>query len=68
MALDVDAAANKAFEDHVGHLIDVLLTNHNPFNTAQANDHALHAFEVGFQHFLAVRNLALDIIRKNTPQ
>jgi hypothetical protein len=64
MALDIDATLDKAFEDHLAHLVEVLFEDHNPFFTAKQNDDAITRFEAGLQHALKLREVILGRVKK----
>lgn len=61
---DIDAAAERALEDHVQLLVKELLLNHNPFRSKESNDEAVKKFEVGLKHLLGVRQLVEDSIAR----
>jgi hypothetical protein len=66
--LNVYAPADKAFEEHIQHLVDNLLKTHSPFSAKEDNDEAVERFAVGLKHVLGVRSLVEDVIKKVSEQ
>jgi hypothetical protein len=66
MALELNTTVDKAFEDHLAKLVEVLCEDHNPFFTSKQNDDAISRFEAGLQHALKLREVILDRVKKLT--